>query len=357
MAPNLESSFWSRMGLEECHRAICFQTIRETYPQFQVREFEEQGYCSYTLEVSCCELSLKKLIVQIRPLQHPLSVNITIAASTTYGSFAPSTIPLVVELPSGLHAFEMERMTGVAYKRLQPRVSSLDAEAIQRQTTLVKSFASFVAKAWPELPCNTPDRRMRADSPLDTSLNSNPLLQCTGKVGSQIIPKLQKLAQHLPSPALRARAAKTLYYTKQLQGFPTVLNHGDLIPSNILLSPISFEITGVVDWVEAENLPFGTCLYGLEHLLGYLDDSHARSGKPKWVYYDQESELRSIFWKEMFSLHGTMEISMADLRSTRDLGVLLWYGYAWDEGAINRVINMENDVEELEILETFLSVE
>ena len=30
------------------------------------------------------------------------------------------------------------------------------------------------------------------------------------------------------------------------------------------------QITGIIDWAEAEVLPFGLALYGLENLLGYM---------------------------------------------------------------------------------------
>ena len=39
---------------------------------------------------------------------------------------------------------------------------------------------------------------------------------------------------------------------------------------NILVSPITGRITGIIDWAEAKVLPFGLALYGLENLLGYM---------------------------------------------------------------------------------------
>jgi hypothetical protein len=38
----------------------------------------------------------------------------------------------------------------------------------------------------------------------------------------------------------------------------------------------------------------------------------------------------------------------------KTIGTLLWYGFAWDEGAIDRVVNTERDVEEFVYLDAFL---
>lgn len=49
-----------------------------------------------------------------------------------------------------------------------------------------------------------------------------------------------------------------------------MLTHGGLLPANVALDAGSGALRGLVDWAEAEWLPFGVCLYGLEHLCGYV---------------------------------------------------------------------------------------
>jgi hypothetical protein len=40
----------------------------------------------------------------------------------------------------------------------------------------------------------------------------------------------------------------------------------------------------------------------------------------------------------------------------RDIGVLLWYGYAWDGGAIDRVVNEMDDSVEVVCLRAFFDL-
>lgn len=165
---------------------------------------------------------------------------------------------------------------------------------------------------------------------------------CTGKVGRVIIPKLRKLAAELPDEALRARARDALSRLLAIEHYPVVLNHGDLIPSNILVDEESWAITGLVDWAEAEMLPFGTCLYGLEYLLGGFEPTSSVDGigtKPAWRYCQGSDTLRDVFQKALTKERPTIEENIEAMQCMRDVGVLLWYGYAWDEGAIDRVVN------------------
>ena len=195
------------------------------------------------------------------------------------------------------------------------------------------------------------DRTTRADSPMYENLDT--LSRCSGKVGSSIIYRLEKLIAGLPDAWLRERADKALCAVQRMIGYPVVLNHGDLIPSNILVEEQTWEITGIADWAEAEYLPFGTCLYGLEHLLGYLVPA-SPSMKPTWVYFDDAEQLRGSFWTCLVAAVPDLRAQLEDVRVMRDVGVMLWHGIAWDDGAIDRVVNEVDDVEELAKLRAFL---
>jgi hypothetical protein len=292
-------------------------------------------------------------IVQLRPALHALDLNIVRAASMTYPTLAPTVNHLNLALSRGICAYEMKYVSGTPLSRLQRRERSLDAGARQQLEHLITSFAGLMAQSWqsPHKVRST-SKGARADSPMDESPSI--LLQCRGKVGSTIIPRLERLSSELSDAHLRKIARDTIRAVQKIEDYPVILNHGDLIPSNILIDQNTWEITGLVDWAEAEYLPFGTCLYGLEHLLGYL--SPALSGlEPTWTYYDGATQLRGLFWTRLVEAVPELGIRMEDLKMIRDVGVLLWHGIAWDDGAIDRVVNEVDDVEDMTKLRAFLT--
>ncbi|KAF1952127.1 hypothetical protein CC80DRAFT_180337 [Byssothecium circinans] len=362
MSPNLQTNFWARVGLRDSDRDVCVRAIERVYKVSEVEEFGDQGYCSFTLMVTLPS-SEHSLIVQLRPRQHDLDLNIAEEARKTYGNLAPRVRGLDVRLPGGLSAFEMELVDGVPLSKIKSTASTMDEEYWMKKVKLVESFASFIARAWPS-PSNpaVSSRRIRADSLVFDGPGW--LSPCTGVVGANIVPKLRQLARELPDRGLRLRAQETLESLLRITEYPVVLNHGDLIPSNILVDPETWEITGLVDWAEAEVLPFGTCLYGLEHLLGSIVDHYpspsliyaSPTSRPKFVYHERAEELRRMFWGTLVGEAPELNRSLGEVRLMRDVGVLLWSGYAWDEGRIDRVVNEVDDGEEIACLRAFLGV-
>jgi hypothetical protein len=86
-----------------------------------------------------------------------------------------------------------------------------------------------------------------------------------------------------------------------------------------------------------------------------LDDNSLNSGdSPTFVYYSNAAQLRDMFWTHIFEAVPDIKTRQEDVRVMRDMGVLLWYGYAWDDGAIDRVVNETDDVVEVACLRTFL---
>lgn len=372
------SNFWDRIGLNDSDRSRCMDIVRGRYRECRVDEVEDQGYCSFTLLVSApYDISLSSreevdddhsldsgadhsLIVQLRPAQHALDMKIAHAARKTYGSLAPTIHEVDLKLPGQLCVYEMERMPGIPLSRLLPRSPSVDLVLHKKQERLVESFARLIAQSWqfPNAQSNT-SRNARADSPMDEI--PDVLSRCTGKVGASIVQRLQKLGRELPDALLKEKAKSTLTRIRALTDHPVVLNHGDLIPSNILVDEDTWEITGLVDWAEAEYLPFGTCLYGLEHFLGYLtspaeDSTLGGRTSPAFVYCKPATGLRELFWNRLFALVPELKTRQEDVETMRDLGILLWYGYAWDDGAIDRVVNVTDDVVEVACLRAFLGV-
>ncbi|KAF3039380.1 hypothetical protein E8E12_007427 [Didymella heteroderae] len=363
-----QDNFWARIGLQETDKAKCIEAVKRRYDRHHVEEFECQGYCSFTLLVSWLEDSnnfergshsdagtFAPVVVQFRPAQHALDVDIAREASRLYPSLAPKVRALDLYLPGNLYAYELSRLPGKPLSGLLPHKLLPGTELRAKQETLVTSFAHVVAQGWPsKAGKQRRDSVVRADSP--SMEKQSMLLLCTGKVGSCVTQKLQKLVRELPVKWLRERAMITLDNFCVLEDYPIVLNHGDLIPSNILVDEQTWEITGLVDWAEAEQLPFGTCLFGLEHLLGFVQLSSPNSTRPVFAYQEDAVRLRQLFWTTLISVVPELEGRQGEVQAMRDMGVLLWHGYAWDEGAIDRVVDEVNDGEELAKLRAFLSV-
>lgn len=103
---------------------------------------------------------------------------------------------------------------------------------------------------------------------------------------------------------------------------------------NFLVDENSGHLTGVIDWAEAEALPFGFNLWGLENVLGYMD-VHG------WHYFDRQADLRALFWN---AFHGTIteDRSPFEQQDAIDLatriGVLFRYAFRWDENMQRKVV-------------------
>jgi hypothetical protein len=372
MSTSPSSNFWHRVGLGEEDGVTCLRLVRERYVRYEVEVFRDQGYCSYTLLVSLPNDIVKigtqsvhgvrekheeeSLIVQIRPAQHALDMHIARAAKETYASLAPDIKIVDLDLPGHLRVYEMQRMRGTPLSRLLPQTRECTPTTLKKQERLVESFAALLAQTWP---ASSPSHRTtRADSPMASSV-SHMLASCTGKIGSSILPRLEKLGTELPGPLLRDIAKSTLARIKNMEDLPVVLNHGDFIPSNVLVDEGSWEISGLVDWAEAEDLPFGTCVYGLEYVLGYINTTANQTrdkslDAPTFVYHEHAEYLRGLFWGRLCELVPDVRTRLEDVKTMRDVGVLLWYGYAWDDGKIDRVVNEKDDGLEVACLRAFL---
>lgn len=317
------TSFFISHGLTEKDRLDCNVSAQALFPNEAIIPAPTQGYCSYTVLVGGSQ------IVQFRPRKYQLDPTVITAAKKVFADYAPSIHFVGAMTPSGLLMYTMDKLPGISYKEY--RASETDLVA-QNQTwnnhvQIVEDFALFLARSW----------NHRADLP-----------GC-GKVGSSITVRLQQLTQELPH-RFRPRALSALKQIRHLDALPWVLTHGDIVPSNIMVNPASGRLTGLVDWAEAEVLPFGLSLYGLEELLGFV----AATG---WTYCNGSERLRAHFWRKLLAaipeLEGNLQ-SLDALGTARDIGVLLWHGFAWDDGAIDRVVRDGQDDEEICRLDAFL---
>lgn len=359
-------------------------------------------------------------------------------------------------------------LPGVPYAVVQPgrslgrrgrgrgrSVVVLTREELGWQREVVRGFAGFVARGWTGCGADAGvahGLESDASSKQQQQVSVSSLIEEEASGGSggssslcdRIPAKLAQLCTQLPTLALRERAegvrkkymemgldrcggksSSSQNYTTRPQEhartaagdnhhsappipvLPLTLNHGDLVPGNILVDRASGRLTGVVDWAEAELGWWGLPLYGVEFLLGFVESRCRRRRSPssssssssetpggeeesgledadddgtpgvawgaeakggtsgtegrafEWTYYAQAEELRRLFWEEVErkigGVFGEPEVRRA-VEVVRDVGVLLWFGFAWDDGKVDRVVNEVDDPREVLLLETFLGV-
>jgi hypothetical protein len=314
--------FFIRSGLTTQDQLDCYTFVQGLYPGRSISLASCQGYCSMTMFVG------DNTVVQFRPFSYGLDLRITDAARQVYGLFAPETQYIGVVPVSGLLVYSMNRISGISFKDF--RLSSTTTpKSTYHRARLCKDFAAFLAKSWHH----------------DNNI-SIPL----GKIGKTLVPRLKSLSTDLPV-RFQASARNVLKQLHQIESLPWVLTHGDIVAANIMVEPSSAKMTGLVDWAEAERLPFGVCLYGLEELLGELTPTG-------FQYRRDAGDLREIFWDELSkSIRNLQENTVLEaVKLARDLGVLLWHGIAFDDGAIDRVVQEGRDVDEIHRLDAFLDV-
>ncbi|CZR54484.1 uncharacterized protein PAC_04368 [Phialocephala subalpina] len=317
------TDFFLRSGLTSQARHECFNLIEQLYPGRSASAASCQGYCSFTVFVG------DDTVVQFRPYSYRLDLRLTSAAREVYGAFAPETRYVARLQTSGLLVYSMGRIEGISFKDFRAS-RSIIASSTNHRVILCRDFAAFLARSWNE-----------------SSSQSLPL----SIVGKTIVPRLRALATDLP-PRFQTTARKVLQNIHRIEALPWVLAHGDIVAGNVIVEPSSGRLTGLVDWAEAERLPFGVCLYGLEELLGEMTPAG-------FQYREEADSLRTSFWTELKMLIPELRQDhiLKAVKLARDLGVLLWHGIAFDDGAIDRVVQEGRDIEEIQRLDAFFDIQ
>jgi hypothetical protein len=177
-----------------------------------------------------------------------------------------------------------------------------------------------------------------------------------GRVGSSLESRID-LLQELAEPALQRQVQKIRENIGRLaKDMPWCLTHGDAVPTNVMVDASTGGMVGLIDWAEGEWLPFGVGLYGLEEMLG----EESSDGRGVFAYYTDHEELRHTFWGTFLAHAGLAPWAVSrqwvqDVQLCRKLGILLWRGIAFDNGRLDRVVNVERDATELQKLRLFLS--
>ncbi|KAI3400917.1 hypothetical protein diail_1124 [Diaporthe ilicicola] len=367
------SAFFKRCGLPRDTRLRCLALARRAFPEEKVEETRPQGYCSYTLCVG------RDTLVQFRPTVHKLDIRVTAAAENTYGSLAPQTkfldlLDVAMSCPNdecgdsshqrhvdeavviddgyyksaaSLHVYSLSRIPGLSVAELRDSraQSSWSQAVIRRQREdVIRNFARFIVIGWKSA--------RRVPDPTVSSIR--------GRVGGSIRWRLREMRAHLPQrfqPAVK----DVLERLDVIESLPWVLTHGDVVPANMMVRESSgalggLDLTGFLDWAEAEYLPFGVGLYGLEALLG------EPAGNGRFTYYPEAGELRKAFWLDLeaeipeLGIESGSDSFRRTVEAAQALGVLLWHGIAFDNGRLDRVVDERNpeDAEEVRILDLFL---
>ncbi|KAK8056651.1 hypothetical protein PG993_001878 [Apiospora rasikravindrae] len=320
------SSFFTRCHLPIDARERCDDFVTARFPGLGTGPAPFQGYCSYTLFVG------DAAIVQFRPVEHSIDVEIVREACAVFGTLVPE-VKLLGIMPDNnnkLRVYYMRRLTGLSLTdfRESLRRQTEAAKAHRRQT--VRDFAQFHSQAW---------RHARTRGQVGSK----------GRVGSSLRWRLGMMATSLPERFQRL-VNRLMPALPDIEGLPWTLSHGDFLPSNIMVDPWTGQMSGLLDWAEAEWLPFGVGMYGLEELLGEVQQG-------QFTYYPEADKLASLFWKELQSQIHELRGNPRQLRAVREaqlFGVLLWHAIAFDDGRLNRVVEEGTDDGEIQRLDAFL---
>ncbi|KAK6950051.1 hypothetical protein Daesc_008374 [Daldinia eschscholtzii] len=313
--------FFDRCKLPTSVKYDCDTFVRNRYSE-PARPAPFQGYCSYTVFVG------ERIVVQFRPLAHKLDLSITNAACKIFGPLAPETEFLGELGSTGLYVFSMRRIPGVSLADLRVETKALQARSQREQ--IVRDFAHLQATSWGYAISQGGVREKRM-------------------VGSSLRWRMELMAKNLPS-RFRSIARSVLADLPEIEALPWTLSHGDFLPSNVMVDPKSGELLGLLDWAEAEYLPFGVGMYGLQELLGEDKDGH-------FVYYPEAKHLRNLFWAELLSQLPELSQNprrVVLIRKAQILGIFLWHGIAFDDGRLDRTVQEGKDDGEIERLDAFL---
>ncbi|KAK4032603.1 hypothetical protein C8A01DRAFT_20326 [Parachaetomium inaequale] len=372
----------SQTTLPEITRSTCLSYAQTRFPHATIREAPHQGRCSYTLFL-LFNNNKNNTILQFRPPRHALDLSITAAAHLIFGeTLVPQTHFLGVINP---------RVTAAANEPSSSPPCDDTAEEVGGTTmimliythTLVRGvpLSTFLtlrlqeAKGTPPSPPLEGVVRSLAQQYFIPSLRHSlppssarlPVLKRA--VGWGMRRQAERLLRGLPV-RFRGVVGEVVAAMGEIEGWlPWGLTHGDFLGGgNVLVGFDGDEggggegqegkgeerLTGLVDWAEGEWLPFGVGLYGLEEVLGRT----VTDGKgTRFEYYPDAERLRAAFWEEMVAAVPELACGSRErevVEKARLLGLLLWYGIAFDDGALNRVVQPGRDDEELQKLDLFL---
>ncbi|KAM0454513.1 hypothetical protein ACHAO4_004317 [Trichoderma viride] len=347
-------AFFIRNGFDGATRDACDEYARVRFPGSAAKPAATQGYCSYTLNIS------DDYLVQFRPEAFMLDIGTCREVKSIYGEFAPATtylgevegvslqqVPGADAKPSAMmHVYLHQRIRGIPLSEFRERRKGCQAddEKIFKRR-LMSGLAKVFALGF---------RGRQPSRGIEGMLPSGSITK--GRVGGSIRWRLN-LLNGLPEKDLLAHVSEAQAQLDLVEASSWGLTHGDLLPGNMMVDAETGHLTGLIDWAEAEWLPFGMALYGVEEVLG--EDRPCSEGG--FRYYDDHEELRRLFWGEFLSFirQDGMKSDhilglLREAEAARKLGILLWRGIAFDDGKMDRVVEAGRDGSEIQKLRLFL---
>ncbi|KAF5963452.1 Mus38-like protein [Fusarium bulbicola] len=241
-----------------------------------------QGTFSYTVTAG----ENKSKIFQFRTQDSSFDTSMINLAKTVHPQFVASCLYRGTIGPTRpLHIYEMDCLPGTAYIMARNISIAQPPDSMMRQRNTVKDLAKYFAQSW------NCQQQLRPDDMAAVFAEFRSKFDLLAQsLPSRFLPNLNRVYEKLPSVFSGA--------------LPFVLSHGDLCEMNLLISPETGHITGIVDWAEARVLPFGFSLWGFENILGFMDSKG-------WHYYDNRDELEDLFWRTFWT--EVPDASKADL--------------------------------------------
>ncbi|KAJ4860466.1 phosphotransferase enzyme family domain-containing protein [Trichoderma breve] len=335
-------AFFIRNGFDVRTRDACDEYARVRFPSLEATPTSTQGYCSYTLNIS------KEYLLQFRPEAFMLDIDTCLEVKAIYGKYAPTTTYLgkvqdiVIQHPDGnvgspaMHVYLHKRIPGIPLSEFRTRRKMNGREADDKiyNRRLMRGLAKVFAMGF------------RGRQPLgDVAMLAGSISK--GRIGESMRWRLG-LLNGLPGEDLLRHVSEAQSRLDSIEASDWCLTHGDVLPGNMMVDAKTGRLTGLIDWAEAEWLPFGMALYGVEEVLGEHVPSEG------FRYYHNHEELRQVFWSKFLSLTRREGIQLRQVEAARKLGILLWRGIAFDDGRIDRVVEAGRDDSEIQKLRLFL---
>ncbi|KAL7927924.1 hypothetical protein ACQKWADRAFT_318007 [Trichoderma austrokoningii] len=333
-------AFFIRNGFDGTTQDICDEYARVRFPSSTAKPATTQGYCSYTLNLS------EEYLLQFRPEAFMLDIDTCREVKSIYGDFAPTTRYLgemegvsLRQTPDAdissstmMHVYLHQRIQGIPLSEFRQRKKRCRADDKIFRRRLMSGLAKVFALGFHGRQPPAGNNKTR------------------GRIGESMRWRLNLLLNSLPEKDLLAHVSEAQAQLDMVEASNWCLTHGDLLPGNMMVDAETGHLTGLIDWAEAEWLPFGMALYGVEEVLG---EDTSEGG---FRYYDDHEELRRLFWDELPSFigrDGGLQL-LREAEAARKLGILLWRGIAFDDGKMDRVVEIGRDDSEMRKLRLFL---
>ncbi|KAJ5948777.1 hypothetical protein N7454_002084 [Penicillium verhagenii] len=262
-----------------------------------------QGVCSYTVYAG----PRLEFVVQFRLKSLLLKMETMKLANAIYGKLTPQVnfkgeMGEASEDKEPLFIYIMDRLPGVSpldFLRAH-NLGANEPEFFGYRKTLMLDIARFFIACW-KAPQDVPQvyrTRLRNQYEKDLKL----LLTC---LPDRFSPLIQAVLESM----------------SEFFSLPMALLHQDFGEFNILVDETTYGLLGVIDWAEAEILPFGLNLFHHQRMISKI---HITQG---WSRYDDYRSLEEVFWNTFQKETEVSDKTVSIIKMARIMGVFLMVGF------------------------------